>query len=60
MLRPIRQRLSLSLRTRVPVVRRRLALLLRRGGRLGRAAQDCVGHCVTSAPAGRRRSLLPA
>ena len=45
-----------ALRTRLPVAYRRLAMVLRRDKRLGRATQDFIDHCVALAPTGRRRS----
>ncbi len=44
-----------ALRTRLPVARRRLALVLRRDKRLGRTTQDFIGHCVALAPTEARR-----
>ncbi|WP_199873152.1 LysR family transcriptional regulator [Ideonella sp. A 288] len=41
----------LELRTRLPVARRRLAMVVRRDKRLGRATEDFIGHCVAMAPA---------
>ena len=45
----------IALRTRLPVAQRRLAMVLRRDKRLGRATQDFIDHCVALAPIGRRR-----
>ncbi len=45
-----------ALRTRLPVARRRLAMVLRRDKRLGRTTQDFIGHCVALAPSEARRS----
>jgi DNA-binding transcriptional LysR family regulator len=42
-----------ALRTRLPVARRRLAMVVRRDKHLGRATEDFIGHCVAMAPAGR-------
>ncbi len=44
-----------ALRTRLPVARRRLAMVLRRDKRLGRATQDFIDHCVALVPSSRRR-----
>lgn len=41
-----------ALRTRLPVARRRLALVVRKDKHLGRATEDFIGHCVAMAPAG--------
>ena len=41
-----------ALRTRLPVARRRLAMVVRRDKQLGRATQDFIDHCVAMAPAG--------
>ncbi len=43
-----------ALRTRLPVARRRLAMVLRRDKRLGRATQDFIDHCGALAPSGKR------
>jgi len=42
-----------ALRTRLPVARRRLALVVRKDKHLGRATEDFIGHCVAMAPAGQ-------
>ena len=42
-----------ALRTRLPVARRRLAMVVRRDKHLGRATEDFIGHCVAMAPTGR-------
>jgi DNA-binding transcriptional LysR family regulator len=42
-----------ALRTRLPVARRRLAMVVRRDKHLGRATEDFIGHCVAMGPAGR-------
>ncbi|MBC7482565.1 MAG: LysR family transcriptional regulator [Rhizobacter sp.] len=42
-----------ALRTRLPIARRRLAIVVRRDKHLGRATEDFIGHCVAMAPAGR-------
>ena len=42
-----------ALRTRLPVARRRLAIVVRRDKHLGRATEDFIGHCVALAPVGR-------
>lgn len=39
-----------EIRTRLPVARRRLAIVVGRNKRLGRAAQDFIRHCTQSAP----------
>ena len=44
-----------ALRTGLPVARRRLAMVLRRDKRLGRATQDFIDHCVALAPPAPRR-----
>ena len=41
-----------ALRTRLPVARRRLAMVVRRDKRLGRATEDFIGHCIAMAPVG--------
>ena len=41
-----------ALRTRLPVARRRLAMVVRRDKHLGRATEDFIGHCVAMAPVG--------
>ena len=42
-----------ALRTRLPIARRRLAMVVRRDKHLGRATEEFIGHCVAMAPAGR-------
>ena len=42
-----------ALRTRLPVARRRLAMVVRRDKHLGRATEDFIGHCVAMAPTGQ-------
>ena len=39
-----------EIQTRLPVARRRLAIVVGRNKRLGRAAQDFIRHCTQSAP----------
>ena len=43
----------LALRTRLPIARRRLAMVVRRDKHLGRATEDFIGHCVALAPVAR-------
>ena len=40
-----------EVRTRLPVAHRRLAIVVGRNKRLGRAAQDFIRHCTQAAPA---------
>lgn len=49
-----------ELRTRLPAARRRLAMVLRRDKRLGRATQDFIDHCVALAPSGARSRQHPS
>lgn len=42
-----------EVRTRLPVARRRLALVVRRDKRQGRATEDFIRHCLSVAPAAR-------
>jgi DNA-binding transcriptional LysR family regulator len=42
-----------ALHTRLPIARRRLAMVVRRDKHLGRATEDFIGHCVAMAPAGQ-------
>ena len=42
-----------ALRTRLPVARRRLAMVVRRDKHLGRATEDFIGHCVAMVPVGQ-------
>lgn len=42
-----------EVRTRLPVARRRLALVVRRDKRQGRATEDFIRHCLSVAPSAR-------
>jgi len=42
-----------EMRTRLPVARRRLALVVRRDKRQGRATEDFIRHCLSVAPSAR-------